>query len=160
MPAPLLTLLDVDRVPGPFLVAQERLPRTLGVDRRRLRVELALDGRGVPARESQRREEPERDGLAVGQVEVRGGLEGMGEGVPEVEVPARAVVVRIAETESGLEGGCAASVERGAREELRLDELGLPLSPLAVRQRLEERLVEHDTRGPVEGADEVLSLGD
>ena len=96
----------------------------------------------------------------MGQVEVRGGLEGMGEGVPEVEVPARAVVMRIAETESGLEGGCAASVERGAREELRLDELGLPLSPLAVRQRLEQRLVEHDTRGPVEGPDEVLALRD
>ena len=45
-------------------------------------------------------------------------------------------------------------------EQPRLHELGHPLPPLALGQRLEQRLVEHDPRRPVEGADEVLALRD
>ena len=71
--------------PRALLVAQQRLPGALAVDRDRLRVELALDRRRVAAREAQRGEQAERDGLAVRQVEVGSGLERVRERVAEVE---------------------------------------------------------------------------
>src|SRR5437763_1371878 len=72
---------EVDRVAGALLVAQERLPRTLGIDAHRLRIELAFDRLRVAAGEAECRKEPERDSLAVRQVEVGRRFERMREGV-------------------------------------------------------------------------------
>src|SRR5580765_3435201 len=80
---------EVDLVAGSLLVAQQRLPGALRVDPNRLRCELALDVGGVPARHPQGREQAERDGLPMRQVVVCGGLETVGERVPQVEPPAR-----------------------------------------------------------------------
>ena len=93
---------EVDRVAGALLVAEQRLPGALGVDVNGLRGELGLDLRRVAAREPQRREQPERDRLAVRQVVVGGRLERVAEGVAEVEPAARPVVVRILQADPGL----------------------------------------------------------
>ena len=143
-----------------LLVAQQRLPRALGIDAHRLRRELALDRLGVAARQAQRGEQAERDRLAVRQVEVGRRLERVAERVAEVEPAPRAVVVRVAQAERRLVGGRAAHVELAAREQPRLHELGHALPPLALGQRVEQLLVDHDARRPVERADEVLALGD
>ena len=66
---------DVDRAAGALLVAQQRLPRALGIDPHRLRRQLALDRLGVAAGQAQRRQQAERDRLAVRQVEVGRRLE-------------------------------------------------------------------------------------
>src|SRR4051794_15941724 len=75
---------EVDRVAHPFLVAQERLPRALTIDRDGLWVEGLDDRTGFPPTQPQGGEQAERHGLAVREVEVRGGLERVREGVSEV----------------------------------------------------------------------------
>ena len=94
------------------------------------------------------------------QVEVGGGLERVRERVAEIQPVPRPAIVRVAQAERRLVGGRAAHVEVAAGEQLGLDALGLALPALALGQRLEERLVDHDARGPVERADEVLALRD
>src|SRR5262245_44510524 len=151
---------EVDRVAGALLVAQQRLPGALRIDAHRLRVELALDRGRVAAGKAQGGEQPQRDRLAVGQVEVGGRLERVRERVAEVEVAPGAVVVWVAEAERGLVRRGPAHVELPPREQLGLDELRSPLPPLALGERLEQRLVQDDSRRPVERADEVLPLRD
>src|SRR5437899_777306 len=48
--------------------------------------------------------------------------------------------------------------ERLAGEQAGLHDLGHPLAPLLCGERLEEGRVDHGARGPVERADEVLTL--
>ena len=71
-----------------------------------------------------------------------------------------AAVVRVAQAERRLVRGGAAHVERPAGEQLGLDAARPPLAPLALGQRREQRLVDHDAHRPVERADEVLALRD
>ena len=96
-----------------------------------------------------------------------GGLERVRKGVAEVERGARATVERVADAVGGLHGGAAAHLlgvgqlpQRLAGEQPRLHDLGAPLRSLGVRQRLEERRVDHDAHGPVKSADEVLAAGE
>ena len=145
--------------PRALLVAEQRLPGALGVDVNGLRGQLGLHLRRVPARDTERREEPERHCLAVREVVVRRRLERVAEGVAEVQPAARPVVVRILQADPGLVRGGRPHVELPPCQEPRLDELGHPLPPLPLGQRLEQRLVDHDTRRPVERADEVLPSG-
>ena len=67
----------------------------LPVDPDGLRGEDLLDRRRLLTGEPQGGEEPERDGLTVRQVEAGGRFEGVRERVPEVQLVARAAVVRI-----------------------------------------------------------------
>src|SRR3954468_16957680 len=151
---------EVDGVAASLLVAEKRRPRRFWIDAHRLRVELALDGCGVAAGEAQGGEQPERDRLAVRQVEVRRRLERVGERMAEVEVLARPVVARVTEAEGRLERRCPTRVELAPGQQLRLDELRPPLPPLPLRQRLEQRLVEDDASRPVKRADQILAAGD
>src|SRR4029078_12971967 len=60
---------QVDRVARALLVAEQRIPGAVPVDRDRLRVELPLDGGRVPPGEAEGRQQPERDRFAVRQLE-------------------------------------------------------------------------------------------
>ena len=122
-----------------------------------------LDGLGVEAGETERREEPERHGPAVRQLEAGRGLERVRERVAEVELRPLAAVVRVAQAERRLERGRATHLlverqlpDRLAEQKARLDDLGTAVRELFLRQRLERRGVDHRPRRPVEGADDVL----
>src|SRR4029078_5217627 len=87
--------------------------------------------------------------------------------VPQVERLPRAVVVRVTQAERRLEGRAAAYQVGGGklpesltREQPGLDDLGEPFAALFLGQSLEERRVDHRPDRPVEGADEVLALGE
>src|SRR4051812_10153069 len=69
---------EIDRLSGALLVAEQRLPGALPVDRDRLRVELGLDLRGTPRREPERCEQAESDCVAVRQLEAGRCLERVG----------------------------------------------------------------------------------
>src|SRR3954464_5316766 len=56
---------EVDRLTGPLLVAQERLPGALAVDADGLRLELPLDLVRIVTGDPERREQPERHGLPM-----------------------------------------------------------------------------------------------
>ena len=147
-------------VAAPFLVPQQRRPGALAVDLDGLRIERRHDRRRVAAAQPQRGEQTERDRLAVRQVEVGGRLERVRERVTEVEPLPRPAIVRVAQAQRSLVRSRPAHVERAAGEQLRLDPLGLALAPFTLRQRREQRFVDHDPGGPVERTDEVLPLRD
>ena len=136
--------------PRALLVAQQRLPGPLAVDLHRLRRELALDLRRVAAGQPQRGEQPERDRLAVRQVEVGRGLERVRERVAEVEPAPRAVVVRVLQADAGLVGGRAAHVEV-ARRRAGASSRARP-SPAAARARAASRAASRrGRRAPASG---------
>ena len=117
--------------------------------------------------EPERGEEPERDRVAVRDRVARRGLERMRERVAEVELRSLAAVVRVAQADRRLERRAAAHLlvrvelpQRLAGEQPRLHDLGEAVPALLVRERLEERRVDDRLGRPVEGADEVLSLGE
>src|SRR5687767_12480647 len=70
---------DVQRT---FLVPEKRLPGAFTVDAHALRPQHVLDGPRVTAAQPERCEEPERDGVAVSELEVRRRLERVRERVP------------------------------------------------------------------------------
>src|SRR5207244_11474184 len=149
----------------PLLAALERLPGSLPVCPDRLRRKRLLDDVGRATGESQRREEPERDGASVGDGAVRPRLERVREGVPEIEQLAHPAVVRVPEAERRLVGGAAADElvvrqlpQRLAGEETGLDHLGQPLASVFLGQGREVVGVDDGADRPVDGADEVLAL--
>src|SRR5262249_14122527 len=95
-------VVEKDDAEPAFLVAQEGLPGPLTVDADRLRRERLVHRRRVAAGEPKRSLEPESDCAAVRELVARRGLEGMGEGVAEVQGVPRSAVVGITETERRL----------------------------------------------------------
>ncbi len=98
---------------------------------------------------------------------VRGRFERVRERVAEVELRALAAVVRVAQAQRGLECGGAADLlagrqlpDRLARQKAGLDDLGPPVRDLLLGERLQREGVDHRPDGPVEGADEVLPVGE
>jgi len=96
----------------------------------------------------------------------RARLERVRERVPEVEHLSLAEIVRIAEADGGFEGGAAAHElglgqlpQRLSRQQPRLHHLGQAVLPLPFGQRGEQRGIDQRPGRPVEGADEVLALG-
>ena len=135
----------------------------LAVDFDRLGTKRLLDRLRVEAGEPERREQPERDGAAVRELEAGRRLERVRERVAEVELRALAAVVWVAQAEGRLEGSRPTHLlverqlpDRLAHQQSRLDDLGAPVRELLLRQRLERRRVDHGPNGPVEGADDVL----
>ena len=106
---------------------------------------------------------PSADGPAVRKLEAGRRLQRVRERVAEVELRALAAVVRVAEAERRLEGGCSSHLlverqlpDRLAHEQPRLHHLGATVRQLARRERLERGGIDHRPDGPVEGADDVL----
>ena len=142
--------------PGPLAIHVDRLWR-----------EDFLDGSclAVEPGEPKRSEKPERDCPAVRHRVAGGRLECVRERVPEVQLDAVAVLVRVTEADGGLECRARADLrfggevpERLAQEQTRLHDLGEAVPPLLLRERVEKRRVDQGPRRPVERADEVLAL--
>ncbi len=92
-----------------LLVAEERVPGAFAIDSDRLGREHLLDDLRRPAREAKRREQSERDRVAVAERVAGSGLERMRKRVPEVEDrPPSLALVRIGEDDGGLERGAGA----------------------------------------------------
>ena len=109
------------------------------------------------ARELERRDHPERDGLPVRERVAGRRLERVPERVTEVELVARAAVVRVGEQTPALKAAhrrtssASGSSHTGlAHEEARLHDLGHPVPMLGVRQRLERARVDR-RRAPASG---------
>ena len=150
-----------------LLVALQRLPRPLAVDRHRPRVEHGLDHVRREPGETQRREEPERDRVAVADRVERRRLERVREGVAEVEDRAAAALVGIREADARLVGGAGADHLRlreipdvDAREQPGLDHFGHACPALLLRKGRDQLRVDHDLLGIVERAGQVLALAE
>ena len=145
---------------GALLVAQQRLPRALAVDphrlRRRARARPApCRGRTGAARRAGRARPPRRAGRSKSAA-ASSAWRRCGRGSASAAARGRA-------DRAGRSPPCTRPrrARRASRpgEQPRLHELGHALAPLALGQRLEQRLVDDDARRPVERADEVLALG-
>ena len=126
-----------------LLVAAERRPGDVAVDRRSPRRQHALDGAPLllETRQPERGEHPERHRLAVRQLVAGRGLEGVAEGVTEVELVSRASIVWVTKADGPLEDGAAAHLvvlrelpQRLPGEQSRLDHLGEAVAPLLLRR--------------------------
>ena len=113
---------EVDRVARPLLVAQQRLPGALAVDRDRLRVERVDDRRGVAARSGAApragRARPPRRAAGRSRPRPRARGRTCARGSASCRGPRSCGSRR---QSAGLVGGRAAHVERPAGEQLGLD---------------------------------------
>src|SRR5439155_2857545 len=115
----------------------------------------------------ERREEAERNGLAVRDGAGRARLQSVRERVAEVEHRPLAPVERVTETNGRLECGAAADElglrqlpERLPRQQAGLDDLREAVAPLAGGKRPQDGRIDDRPGRPVERTDEVLRLGE
>ena len=145
---------------------EEGVPGALAVDPHRLGSEHVLDDVGGSAGEAQRREQAERDRVAVPQLVAGAGLERVRERVAEIQDrPPPLTLVRVGENDRGLERGAGADQllvrqrpELLPGEQARLHDLGHPGPAFLGRKRGQVRRVDEHVLRKVERAREVLAL--
>src|SRR6266516_7327010 len=160
---PVGTVLAEEHEPS-LLVTAERGPGTVAVDPDRAWIQHIFDDVRWAAREPERCQQAECDGVPVRHFLVAGRrLEGVRKGVPEVEDRAAASIERIAQAHRRFESGAGPDhrlvfefPERTAHEQSRFDHFRHAFASLRRIQCRQHSRVGDDSTRIVECADEVL----